>query len=99
MKSAKRGTSISAVEATNVSAHGFWLLFHDCERFVSFEEFPWFRDATIAELTTVERPSANHLYWPKLDIDLAVDSLDDPSRYPLVSRMPQRSRSRRTRPG
>lgn len=85
MKSAQHGRNTSAVEVTNVSPHGFWLLIQDRERFVSFKEFPWFRDATIAELTQVELPSPHHLFWPSLDVDLAVDSLDHPERYPLVS--------------
>ncbi len=93
MKSAKRGRSTLAVEVTNVSPHGFWLLIEERERFVSFEDFPWFRDTTIAELTNVKLPSAHHLYWPKLDIDLAVDSIDHPGRYPFVSRMQTRKRT------
>ena len=32
-------------------------------------------DATIRAITHVEWPSPNHLYWPDLDIDLAVESL------------------------
>ncbi len=87
MKSAQRGRNTSAVEVTNISPHGFWLLIGEKERFVSFKEFPWFREATIAALTHVELPSAHHLYWPDLDIDLAVDSLEHPERYPLLSRM------------
>jgi hypothetical protein len=43
-----------AVEVTNVSRHGFWLLIGESERFVSFEAFPWFREASIADLTNVE---------------------------------------------
>jgi hypothetical protein len=86
MKSAQRGRSTSAVEVTNISPHGFWLLIGEKERFVAFQEFPWFREATIAALTKVELPSPHHLYWPDLDIDLAVESLDHPERYPLVSR-------------
>jgi hypothetical protein len=72
-------------EVGNVSTHGFWLLLGDRERFVSFADFPWFRDATIGQITNVELPSPHHLYWPELDIDLAVESLDDPNRYPLIS--------------
>ena len=34
-----------------------------------------------AELTIVRLPSPHHLYWPDLDVDLAVDSLDHPDRY------------------
>jgi len=97
MKSGRRGQSTSDVEVANVSPHGFWLLIDDRERFVPFKEFPWFRDATIAELTNVELPSPHHLYWPDLDIDVAIDSLDHPERYPLVSRTPPHERPSRTR--
>ena len=85
MKSAQRGRRTSAVEVTNVSPHGFWILIREREHFVSFKSFPWFRDASIGELTRVSLPSPNHLYWPELDIDLAVDSIRDPANFPLVS--------------
>jgi hypothetical protein len=86
MKSAPRGQGTSVVEVANVTPSGFWLLVDDRERFLPFKDFPWFRDATIAELTHVLLPSPHHLYWPTLDIDLAVESLDHPEKYPLVSR-------------
>ena len=76
----------SPVEVTKISRAGFWLLLGSKEKFVAFKEFPWFREASVTAITTVERPSANHLYWPELDIDLAVDALDHPERYPLVGR-------------
>ena len=79
------GTRISPVEVTNVSRHGFWLLLDDEELFLPFADFPWFRGATIEQLCDVERPAANHLFWPVLDIDLAVESIRNPSEYPLMS--------------
>jgi len=79
------GDSILEVEVTNVSGHGFWLLLGNEELFVAFEYFPWFRDASIAELSSVERPSAEHLYWPLLDVDLSVESIEHPERFPLIS--------------
>jgi len=85
VKSSPHGESTLDVEVTNVSSHGLWLLIGRIERFVSFKVFPWFRDASIAQLTNVELPSPYHLYWPDLDVDLAVESLDHPERYPLVS--------------
>jgi len=85
MKSAALGRSTSQVEVTNVSPHGFWLFVGEHELFVPFKDFPWFRDATIRQIGHVELPSAHHLYWPDLDIDLAVESLTHPDRYPLVS--------------
>jgi hypothetical protein len=74
------------VEVTNVSKHGFWLLLGDEELFVPFSEFPWFKDAPVAKLTNVARPQPHHLYWPDLDVDLAVDSIRHPEQFPLVSR-------------
>jgi hypothetical protein len=81
-----RGTSTLEVEVTNISKHGFWLLLGSEELFVPFSEFPWFRDAAVSQLTNVELPQPHHLYWPDLDVDLAVDSLRHPEQYPLVSR-------------
>ena len=81
------GTSTSPVELANVSPHGFWILVDGVEHFLPFEQFPWFRDATIAQLSDVQLPNPHHLYWPALDIDLAVESLTHPERFPLVSRV------------
>jgi hypothetical protein len=95
MRSAQRGKRTSGVEVTNVSAHGFWLLLEERELFLAFRKFPWFRDAPIAKLIRVQRPSADHLYWPELDVDLAVESIEHPERFPLVSRIRSDSRSQR----
>jgi hypothetical protein len=81
------GHATSVAEVTHVSRHGFWLLLGDKELAVSFTEFPWFRDATIGQLTDVQWPTADHLYWPQLDVDLSVQSIRDPSAFPLVSRV------------
>ena len=86
MKSAAPGQSTSPAEVTNVSPHGFWLFVGERELFVPFKEFPWFREASVREITNVHLPSPHHLYWPDLDIDLAVDSIEHPEKYPLVSK-------------
>jgi hypothetical protein len=69
-----------------VSPHGFWLALDSEELFVPFSEFPWFQQASIGQLNRVERPHPGHLYWPELDIDLAIESIRDPAKFPLVSR-------------
>ena len=97
MKSAKLGKSTSAAEVTNVSVHGFWILIADQEHFLSFELFPWFKDATIAALVNVELQSAQHLYWPDLDVDLAVESIEFPGRFPLISKVRSNKPLQRTR--
>jgi hypothetical protein len=88
MASATLGANISQVEVTNVSKHGFWLLLDDEELFLPFAEFPWFKDASIRTLLNVERPRPHHLYWPDLDVDLAVESIRHPEQFPLIAKSP-----------
>jgi hypothetical protein len=87
MTSDERGSVTSDVEVTNVSTHGFWLMIGKRELFLAFEHFPWFKDARIGDLVNVTLPRPHHLYWPDLDVDLAVESIEHPERYPLISRV------------
>ena len=80
------GTVTLGAEVTNVSKHCFWLLLGDEELAVPFSEFPWFKKATIEQLADVQRPTEDHLYWPQLDVDLAIRSIRNPESFPLVSR-------------
>ena len=81
------GAHISEIEVSLSSNQGFWLLLDDEELFVPFSEFPWFKKATIEAITTIEKPSSNHLYWPVLDVDLSIESIRNPSAFPLVSKV------------
>ncbi|MBW7861691.1 MAG: DUF2442 domain-containing protein [Rhodocyclaceae bacterium] len=81
-----RGRHISAPEVTHISKHGFWILLNDEEMLLAFEQFPWFGKATIEQIMHVEWPAPGHLYWPELDIDLAVESIRNPQDFPLVSK-------------
>jgi Protein of unknown function (DUF2442) len=80
------GTATSVAEVTHVSKHGFWLFLDGEELLVPFEQFPWFKKATIEQLSDVQWPTPNHLYWPQLDADLSVESIRDPSAFPLISK-------------
>ncbi|MFO7634264.1 MAG: DUF2442 domain-containing protein [Caldilinea sp.] len=79
------GADISAVEVTNISKHGFWLFFDDKEYFLPFVDFPWFRNAPVSAILNVERLHETHFHWPALDVDLELDSILHPGRYPLVA--------------
>jgi hypothetical protein len=72
-------------EVTNISTDGFWVRLGRRELFVSFAEFPWFANASVAKITAVQWPSEDHLYWPELDIDLSVRSIERPEEFPLKS--------------
>ena len=84
MKSPKLGTRTSDVEVTNIDSHGFWLFIKGKEYFLPYEEYPWFKDARIRHILNVELLHENHLHWPDLDVDLSLDTLEAPHKYPLI---------------
>jgi hypothetical protein len=76
--------SPETVEVTNISRHGLWLLVKDKEYFLSYEQFPWFKDARLSQVLDVELLHGFHLHWPALDVDLEVASLENPAAFPLT---------------
>ena len=86
MSSEPLGIGTSGVEVTNITAHGVWLLAGNRELFMSYEAFPWFKDAPIGKILKVEQPVPGHFYWPELDTDLGVESIEHPERFPLKSK-------------
>jgi hypothetical protein len=79
------------LEVTNVSRHGFWILIGARELFLPFAKFPWFEDAPVSQILDVEMAGPGHLYWPRPDIDLAVESIEKPEQFPFVSRGSRRA--------
>jgi len=86
MSSSPLGIHTSGTEVTNVSTHGFWLLSSGKELFLSYKDFPWFKDASIGKVIAVEEVSPGHFYWPELDVDLGIQSIENPEKYPLTSK-------------
>ena len=73
----------SRVEILNISQGGIWLYVKPKEYFMPYENFPWFKQAKISEIYDVNLLRGHHLRWPQLDIDLELESLEHPERYPL----------------
>ena len=84
--SSKLGKSASEVEVTHISSNGVWLLAGDRELFMSYEDFPWFKDVPVGKILKVEEQRAGHFYWPDLDVDLTVDIIEHPERFPLKAK-------------
>ena len=86
MKSHAGGKIALEVEVTQIDKQGIWLLIGEKEFFLSFENFPWFRNASVDAIHNVELLNERHLHWPDLDIDLAVESIEHPERFPLIGK-------------
>ena len=82
MKSSKRGKDIS-VSVENITPFGIWLFAKEKEYFLSYKDFPYFKDQTLNSIQNVQLLHGYHLYWPDLDVDLEIDNLENPEKYPL----------------
>lgn len=82
MRSQTLGASTSMLEVTHIDSRGLWLYVGGKEHYMSFDDFPWFADATVRDISLVERHGPDHFHWPRLDIDLTLDMIDHPENYP-----------------
>jgi hypothetical protein len=80
------GASHSAIEVTSISKHCLWLLISGSEHFLPFENFPWFRDAPVGHILNVQEQSPGHYHWPDLDVDLSLQIIRNPRRFPLTAK-------------
>ena len=86
MKSLKNGKNIS-VSVENITPFGIWLLVKGKEYFLKYKDCPWFKNQTIKSIQNVKLLHGFHLYWPKLDVDLEIDNLENPEKYPLKAKL------------
>lgn len=97
MKSCARGKGTSKPEVQEITRHGVWLLVNGTEYMLPFSKFPWFKRAKVEDVLNLRLIHSNHLYWPNLDVDLGIDTLENPDRFPLMDRV-EKKREYRVRP-
>jgi len=83
MKSLKRGKNI-LVSVENITPFGLWLYVNKKEYFLDYDNFPYFKEQTLRSIQNVQLIHGYHLYWPDLDVDLEIDNLENPEKYPLI---------------
>ncbi len=84
MRSAAHGKSTLEAEVQDISRNGVWLYVKSKEYFLSYKIYPWFEAAKVSEVYHLKLLHGNHLYWPDLDVDLELASLEHPEKYPLI---------------
>lgn len=86
MKSRTHGDTTLALEVVHISQHGIWLLVGDREYFLDYVNYPWFKEATVAQILEVQWEGGTIIRWPQLDVDLSERILENLEGYPLVSK-------------
>ncbi len=79
-----RGKATS-VSVENITPLGIWLVVEGKEYFLSYHDYPYFKDQVLGAIQDVQLLHGYHLYWPQLDVDLEIDNLEHPEKYPLRS--------------
>ncbi|OGW23047.1 MAG: hypothetical protein A2077_07145 [Nitrospirae bacterium GWC2_46_6] len=72
-----------SVSVENITPLGIWLYVKEKEYFLSYKDYPYFKDQTLNSIQNVQLLHGYHLYWPQLDVDLEIDNLENPGKYPL----------------
>ena len=87
MNALAHGKNTLAVEVANISPNGVWLLAHNEELFLSYDDFPWFKDQPIKSIIHVEELTPGHYYWPDIDVDLTKEIIEHPDRFSLTAKV------------
>lgn len=92
--SGKLGKISSGCEVANISPFGIWILADGTEYFLDHKNYPWFKGAIVEHVLDLHFTKPGHLRWPKLDIDIHIDSLINPTKYPLTAKIKKTTKSR-----
>lgn len=76
-----RSTSASVLM---INEQGLMLSVLGNDYFVSYNRLPWMKDARISDVLNIQMSGKHSIEWPALDIDLEVECLKHPERYPLI---------------
>lgn len=77
------GVNISKAKTCFVdsTAEGIHILVHGKEHFLRYTDFPWFEYCNAFELRNVTADRWG-VYWNDLDIDLSIESIEAPEKFP-----------------
>ncbi len=80
----KNNTNSISVSVLMINAQGILISVGGQDFFLSYNRLPWLRDAAIKDVLNVQMCGTEAVEWPNLDIDLEIESLRHPERYPLL---------------
>jgi len=79
----KNGTIIYA-KVVSINPTGLVVQINEEEYQVPFSRVPWFWSAKVEDVFDVRMNGLDEIRWDKLDVDLDIESLKHPEKYPLI---------------
>ena len=81
LRSSSQDTSVCVLM---INDKGLMISVQGQDYFLSYNRIPWMRNASIADALNVQMSGRNAIERPNLDVDLEIESLKHPERYPLL---------------
>ena len=82
MSSLKHGTDILEYEVTNIEKFGFGLYNAGRAYFIDYESYPEFQNVPVKSILNIQKKDPDQFHWPDLDIDIELNALKNPEKYP-----------------
>jgi hypothetical protein len=54
--------------------------------FLPYSTNPWFENAKVSDVFNIEPVGKSGIRWDALDVDLAIESIIHPEKYPLIAK-------------
>ncbi len=80
----ENNTSNTSVSVLMINGQGIMITVGGQDFFLSYNRIPWMREASIKDVLNVQMCGDEAIEWPALDVDLEIESLRYPERYPLL---------------
>jgi hypothetical protein len=77
-------TRRTSVSVRSIMPDGIFISVLGRDYYLSFDRLPWFRNAKVSDIMNVSMVGTIGIRWDNLDVDLEIDSLIYPERYPLI---------------
>jgi hypothetical protein len=79
------GTAIS-VKVHAIVENGITIEVKGNTFFLPYHSYPWFEKAKVSDVFQVEMFGNDGIHWDNLDVDLEIESLIHPEKYPLIAK-------------
>lgn len=81
LSTSSQNTSVSVLM---INAQGIMLSVQGNDFFISYNRMPWLKEARVSDVLNVRMSGRSAIEWEALGVDLEIESLKHPERYPLI---------------
>jgi ribosomal protein S1 len=85
-KNSTKSGSNTSVKVHAIVSNGITVEVFGNTYFLPYNSNPWFEKAKVSDVFNVEMLGNEGIRWEALDVDLAIDSLTHPEKYPLIAK-------------